>query len=368
MKNSKLQIKTKNGSYLIIIGSNLVGNFKKILKKNSINSSKFLVIIDSKVPKKYSSLIVKDLNIKNKVIKFLSNEKNKNQKNVQKILDILLKENFNRNDCVISVGGGILGDLAAFASSIFKRGIIFVNVPTTLLSQVDSSIGGKTGINTRFGKNLIGSFYQPRLVLSDTNFLKSLPKREIICGYAEIFKHSLISNKKFYKYLSKNFSKILSLKKPYIQKSIYESCVIKKNIVEKDEKEQNLRKLLNLGHTFAHSYEATLGYSKKLNHGEAVLLGIKSACLFSLEEKILNKKECELILEHINNINNSLKLKSFFKKKDINKIIKFMISDKKNTSKDINLILLKKIGEPTYENQFKFSKIKGFLKNQLNNI
>jgi len=368
MKNNKIFINTKNNSYPILIGSNLINNLRKTLKKYSIKSSKYLVVIDKNVPKKFIKIIKKNLNKKFILIKFTSNEKNKNQKNVQLILNTLSKNNFNRNDCVISVGGGIIGDLSAFASSIFKRGLNFVNIPTTLLAQVDSSIGGKTGINTKFGKNLIGSFYQPKFVIADINFLKSLPQREIICGYGEIFKHSIIANKKFFKFLSNNVLKILTLQKNYIQKSIYESCLIKKKIVEKDEKEQNLRKLLNFGHTFAHAYEAALGYSNKLNHGEAVLLGIKSACEYSLKKKMLNKAEYILIKNHINKINKSLNLKNFFSKKDINKIIKFMISDKKNINKDINLVLLKKISKPTYKNLYKVSDVKKFLKNQLSNI
>ena len=132
------------------------------------------------------------------------------------------------------MGGGITGDVSGFAASIFKRGIKFINIPTTLLAQVDSSIGGKTGINSKEGKNLVGSFYQPNLVLSDSNFLKTLPKREIVCGYAEILKHSIISNKKFFLFLNKNALKILKLKSPFIERSIYQSCLIKKNIVQKD--------------------------------------------------------------------------------------------------------------------------------------
>ena len=201
MKNSKIFINTKNGSYPILIGSELINNLEKILKLYSIKSSKYLIIFDKNVPKKYIRIIKKKIKKKIILLKFLSSEKNKNQKNVDYILNILLKNNFNRNDCVISVGGGIIGDLSAFAASIFKRGLKFVNIPTTLLAQVDSSIGGKTGINTKFGKNLIGSFYQPSLVISDINFLKSLPPREIICGYGEILKHSIIANKKFFSFL-----------------------------------------------------------------------------------------------------------------------------------------------------------------------
>ena len=175
----------------------------------------------------------------------------------------------------------------------------FINVPTTLLSQVDSAIGGKTGINSLSGKNMIGSFYQPSLVISDIDFLKSLPKREMICGYAEILKHSLIKDKIFFKFLKKNFIKILGHNHKVLEKTIYKSCLIKKEIVEKYEKEKNIRKVLNLGHTFAHAYEATVGYNKSLNHGEAVLLGIMSAVEFSRKKNILKKKDYEEIIGHL---------------------------------------------------------------------
>ena len=181
-----------------------------------------------------------------------------------------------------------------------RQGIKFINIPTTLLAQVDSSIGGKTGINTIYGKNLIGSFYQPNLVLADTLFLKTLPKREITCGYAEILKHSLISNKKFFLYLDKNVQNIFKLKSPFIEKAIFESCKIKRSIVQKDEKENNIRKILNFGHTFAHAYEASMTYSKKLNHGEAVILGIYSALKFSLESKLMNLSDFSMIIDHLN--------------------------------------------------------------------
>ena len=146
-------------------------------------------------------------------------------------------------------------------------------------------------MNTKEGKNLIGSFYQPKMVISDIEFLKSLPKREIICGYGEILKHSLILNKKFFNYINYNSKKILNLKSPFIEKAIFESCKIKKTVVEKDEKEKGLRKILNFGHTFAHAFEATLGYSKKLNHGEAVILGIVTALRFSLNLKLITHKK-----------------------------------------------------------------------------
>ena len=245
---------------------------------------------------------------------FKANEVNKNMNYINKILDILLNKNFSRDDCLISVGGGITGDIAGFAASLFKRGMKFINIPTTLLAQVDSSIGGKTGVNSKYGKNLIGSFYQPDLVISDMNILASLPEREIICGYAEILKSSIIDNFNNFIYLDKNLKKILKLKSPFIERSIIKSCNLKKRVVEKDEKEKNYRKVLNLGHTFAHAYESTLGFSKKLNHGEAVILGIKNAVEFSFKRKILSKQKFNIILNHINKIEMKPKIDRLFKK------------------------------------------------------
>ena len=183
MRPIKLIVKTNSEEYPIIIGRNLISNLSRILKKNSISFKKCFLVLDKNVPNRHIKRISNSLK-RYELYKFFynANEKNKNQKNVSKILDLLLKKNFSRDDCLISIGGGITGDVAGFAASLFKRGLKFVNIPTTLLSQVDSSVGGKTGINTSQGKNLIGSFYQPKIVISDVDVLKSLPFREIICG------------------------------------------------------------------------------------------------------------------------------------------------------------------------------------------
>ena len=368
MKSIKLKINTKTQKYSIIIGSNLGTNVSKILKENSINFKKCLLIIDRNISKQFISKIKKSLNKKNIYVHlFKANEINKNFSSVSKILDILLNKNFSREDCVISIGGGITGDVSGFVASLFKRGLKFINIPTTLLSQVDSSIGGKTGVNTKYGKNLIGSFYQPDLVISDVQFLKTLPKRELICGYGEILKHSLIANKSFYKFLDKNSDKILKLSSPFIEKAIYESCKIKKNVVEKDEKEKGLRKILNFGHTFAHAYEASLGYSKKLNHGEAVILGMKSALNFSLKNNLILKNDYKSIISHISRTNLPSKINKFFTIGDLNKILSFMVKDKKNNSDKINLVLLKKIGYPVINGEYKKNILAEFLKNELRN-
>ena len=366
MNLKKIIVNTQSQKYSIFIGKNIISKLSSILKKNSIRFNNCLLVVDRNVPKKMILLIKKNLKNKKTFIQYVkANELNKNFKNTNNIIKILLDKNFSRDDCLISIGGGIVGDISGFAASLFKRGIKFINIPTTLLAQVDSSIGGKTGVNTIHGKNLIGSFYQPTLVVSESNFLKTLPKRELICGYGEILKHSLISNRSFYMFLSKNFEKIINLKSSFIEKAIYESCKIKKKVVEKDEKEKNLRKVLNFGHTFAHAYEASLGYSKRLNHGEAVLLGMHSALRFSLENNILKKKEYSPIIDHFKKSKLPNNLRKFFSSKDINKIISFMTKDKKNKSNMINLILLKKIGLPEINSQYNKNQIRLFIKKEL---
>tara|TARA_B100001121_G_scaffold146895_1_gene128680 strand:+ start:1219 stop:2316 length:1098 start_codon:yes stop_codon:yes gene_type:complete len=360
-----LPINTKSKHYNIYIGNNITTELNAIIKKENISFNKSLIISDKNVPKTFVNKIKYKLNCEKKInYLFYASEKNKNLKNVNIILKILFKHNFTRNDVIICIGGGIAGDLSAFAASIYKRGLKFINIPSTLLSQVDSSIGGKTGINNNFGKNLIGSFYQPDLVITDTKLLESLPHREIICGYAEILKHSLIKNKKLFIYLNKNLKNILKLKKKIIERAIFESCKIKKNIVEKDEKETNLRKSLNFGHTFGHAYEATLKYSKKLNHGEGVLFGILSAIKLSKKLKILNHRDYKLILSHLSALNFT-NLSKFFKNKDVNQIVNFMLADKKNTSKSINFITLRSIGNVNIRMHLSRTFIREFIKSEL---
>ena len=239
MKITKLIVNTQSEKYPIIIGHNIIRNTSKILESNSIYFNQCLLVIDKNVPKKLLSKITISLR-KKKIYKYLfvANEKNKSQNKVNEIIKILLDKNFSRQDCLITIGGGITGDVGGFAASLFKRGLQFINLPTTLLSQVDSSVGGKTGINTKQGKNLIGSFYQPKIVISDSKFLKSLPYREIVCGYGEILKHSLIKDKKFYNYLNKSAYKILKIQSPFIEKAIYKSCKIKKILLKKMRKKK----------------------------------------------------------------------------------------------------------------------------------
>ncbi len=287
MKNNKIIVKSKSKTYPIYIGNGNINIINKLIRKNLPNVKKICIIVDKNVPLKIKKKLNKCLSkFDKKIFTLKVNEKIKSFKIANSIAEKILKDNFNRSDCVIALGGGIVGDLAAFVASIVKRGIGFINIPTTLLAQVDSSIGGKTGVNSPQGKNLIGTFYQPDFVVTDVSTLEKLPNREMVCGYGEILKHSFILDKSFFNWLDNNGRKIIIKKdKNIIKKAIVHSCKIKSKIVEKDEKEKNLRKVLNFGHTFAHGFEAAQNFSKKLNHGEAVLLGMAIASKFSYEKK-----------------------------------------------------------------------------------
>jgi len=215
MKNTKIIVKTKSKSYPIYFGEGILNITGTLVKKILPNVKKICIISDKNLPLVLLKQLSKSLKKYNpKTYRLSVSEKIKTFKVADKIIRDLLEDNFNRSDCIIALGGGVLGDLSAFISNLTKRGLKFINIPTTLLAQADASIGGKTGINSNKGKNLIGTYYQPDFILSDVSILKSLPQREIISGYGEILKHSIIANKKFFSFLSKNIMKIIKLKKP----------------------------------------------------------------------------------------------------------------------------------------------------------
>ena len=357
MKLKEIKVKNYNSKYSILIGDNILHLLPKKIKILCPEASTIVIVIDKKIPKFYKSKIKNFLkNYKLIVLEFTSNEKLKSFSKINLLAEKCLANNINRSDVVIAFGGGIIGDFSAFAASIIKRGINFINIPTTLLAQVDSSIGGKTGVNSKFGKNLIGSFYQPKLVLSDVSLLQSLPKREIICGYAEILKHSIIKDKKFFNWLKINTYKIIVKRDLNVLKySIFTSCKIKLHFVNKDVNEKNFRMILNFGHTFAHAIEAKNKYSKKINHGEAVLTGMIIATKLSLYKKTITEKTYSEIIDIYKMNKISYSLSQFNKKKYLNKIVNFMKVDKKNNDKKINFILLKEIGKTTIPGKYKMS-------------
>ncbi len=348
------RLKTKN--YKIFIGKNSLKVLNNELKKVCSRTNKIAIIYDKRVPKKFLSKIKKSLS-KHKLFIFFvtSSEKNKNLFVANNIISKLLKNNFNRSDLIIGVGGGIIGDLSGFISSIYKRGLNFINIPTTLLAQVDSCIGGKTGVNSSYGKNLIGSFYNPKAVFIETEFLKTLPRREMVCGYAEIIKHAIIKDKNFFNWLEKNTEKILKCEDHSLIIAIKKSCEIKLSFTEKDFKEKNLRMKLNFGHTFAHALEIKNKYSKKLNHGEAVLIGMYIAVRVSKFKKLCSENTV-MRIKRIYDKNQLLKnVKKFIRKNEILKSVKFMKNDKKNNDDKINFILLRNIAKTTEPGNYKFN-------------
>ena len=356
MKNQEIKFNSQNYKYSILIGKNALNELPKKLKLLCPNTRNVALIIDTKIPYKFKKILKNKLKNYNLLfLPFSANEKNKSLNSVNYFLRILLSKNFNRSDLIIAVGGGITGDVAGFVASIFKRGLNFINIPTTLLAQVDSAIGGKTGVNSSYGKNLIGSFYQPKLVISDTTFLNSLSKKEMICGYAEILKHSIIKDKKFFTWLEKNTKSLIAKKNQELTYAIKRSCEIKIHFVKRDVDEKNLRMTLNFGHTFAHAIEVKNNYSKKTTHGEAVLSGMILATKLSVLKNICSSK----ILDRIKNIylknNLAYTYKKYSKQSSVNRLIPYLKNDKKNNDDKINFILLKNIGKTVLPNKSKIT-------------
>ena len=356
MKIQEIKFKNFNTNYSILIGNNIMNSLSNRIKSLCPKTKKIALIFDSGVPKKYKSIVLRNLK-KYEIFsyKFKANEKNKSLRSATFLLEKLLYKNFNRSDLIIGIGGGITGDLSGFVASIFKRGINYISIPTTLLAQVDAAVGGKTGVNSSFGKNLIGTFSQPKLVISDTNFLKSLSRKEMVCGYAEILKHAIIKDKKFYNWLKLNTKFIFSRNSKKLIYAIKKSNQIKLFFVNKDVNEKNLRMLLNFGHTFAHAIEVKNNYSKNTTHGEAVLTGMILATKLSVIKKICSNKTYE-DLKNIYKTNNlNYTIKNFSESKKINSLIPYLQNDKKNNDSKINFILLNKIGKTTLPNKHKIS-------------
>ena len=356
MKIREVKFKNLIDDYPIIIGANAINLLPTKIKLICPKARKIALIFDKNVPKKFKSVLKKKLrNYELFFFSFTANEKSKSLVTVNYYLEKLLDNNLNRNDIIISVGGGITGDIVGFVSSIYKRGINFINLPTTLLAQVDASIGGKTGVNSKLGKNLIGSFYQPKLVISDTKFLNSLSKREIICGFAEILKHAIIKDKNFFDWLNINSEKIFEKKINEMNYAVKRSCEIKLYYVNKDVNEKGLRMKLNFGHTFAHAIEIKNNYSKNITHGEAVLSGMILATKLSRIKKVCDKKTLDQIIEIYKKNSLEYTYEKYSNYKMINSLIPYLENDKKNNDDKINFILLKKIGKTTKPNMHKIS-------------
>ena len=352
----KINILTKENKYPIEIETNSI---RKKLKYIISNNNNVIFLIDKKVLN-----VFKKLNNykKQKYICINCSERIKSFNFYNKLTQKILSKGVDRKTVIVAMGGGTLGDLSGFISSTLLRGLDLILIPTTLLSQVDSSVGGKNGINTSFGKNLIGTFYQPRLVIIDPLFLSTLPKRELLSGYAEIVKHSIIYDQKFFNWLDKNSENIFNLNYKVITSAIYKSILIKKQYVIKDEKEKlknkHSRAILNFGHTFGHALETYYNYKNKLTHGEAISIGMIIASTISHNLNYLSYKNLMKIKNHF--INNNLPIM------DTNmydeKIFKIIYKDKKNIDGKINFVLLKSIGNAFLKSNVNLKNIKKILK------
>ena len=368
MKNKILLVSLKKHSYNIVIGKNIISNAGPLIKK-VIKKSKVFIVTNRLIKKYHLSKLLKSLKtnkIEYKIILINDGEKEKNISTVKKISDELLKSKVDRDDCLIAFGGGVLGDIVGFAASITLRGIDFIQIPTTLLAQVDSSVGGKTGVNTAHGKNLIGTFNQPILVLSDVSLLKTLNKRELKSGYSEIIKYALIMDHKFFSWLNNNFQKINRFDEGKLIEAVYRSCKNKTRIVKMDEKESNVRAFLNYGHTFGHALERLNNYGNTIKHGEAVSIGMLMASYMSFLEGYLSNIEFNKIKDHFNKTSLLTVIPKKLKSKlTTNKIKNAMLSDKKVKNGKINLVLLQSIGRAFVTNKYKRENLDKVIKASL---
>jgi 3-dehydroquinate synthase len=328
-------------SYPIHIGAGLLARSDLIL--SHLKAPLAAIVSNETVAPLYLagfSAALRDRGVRVTEIILPDGEEHKNWQTLSRIFDALLENRCERATTVIALGGGVIGDLAGFAAASYQRGVPFIQAPTTLLAQVDSSVGGKTGINHPLGKNMIGAFWQPRLVLADTDTLKTLPDRELHAGLAEVIKYGLIRDLPFFEWLESNMDKLLARETGTLIYAIERSCANKAEVVAEDENESGVRAMLNLGHTFGHAIEAGLGYGNWL-HGEAVAAGIMMAVELSRRLGWLSSGDCDRTAALLQRAG----LPTQGPALGVDRYLDLMALDKKVASGKMRLILLKKIGE-----------------------
>jgi len=349
---NKIKVETINNPYEVVVGSNLIN--QKNLK--ALKDKEVLLIIDENVPTKFKDLIVdvlSSLSSNFQSLEIRASEENKSGSTLDNIHSKLIDERFSRDCVLVGFGGGITCDIAGFAAATYQRGVNFILFPSTLLSQVDASVGGKTAINHPQGKNMIGAFHQPIKVFADVDLLSSLPKIEISNGLSEVIKHALISDKKYFNWLEENMESIISLKPEVLGYTITRSVEIKAEIVSEDEREKGIRKFLNFGHTFGHSIELYGGF-KEFSHGQSVALGMLMAMELSKLTEGFSEEDLNKSKELISKANPDLNLKITFDEK---KILENMSVDKKREGNKQIFVLLEKIGQAKVKAGIDESKI-----------
>ncbi|WP_180167958.1 3-dehydroquinate synthase [Acinetobacter sp. YH12035] len=333
--------------YPIFIGSNL--NPQELLEPY-IHGKQVMVVSNDTVAPLYLDRYKAALENLGKTVATCilpDGEKYKNIEHLNLIFDALLEAGFNRDCTVLALGGGVIGDMAGFASACFQRGVYFIQVPTTLLSQVDSSVGGKTGINHPLGKNMIGAFQQPQVVLADMSQLATLPDRELSAGLAEVIKYALLGDEDFLVWLEANMEGLIARDEQLLAEAVYRSCAHKARIVANDEKEQGERALLNLGHTFGHAIESYLGYGEWL-HGEAVATGMVMAADLSHRMGRISLED----LERTKKIISRAQLPIVCPKIPLDDFLAYMAHDKKVLNGQLRLVLLQQLGKAVITRDF----------------
>ena len=349
-------------SYDICVGRGLISKedlfFKYILNRN------IAIITNETVGPLYLDKLKKSLSAAKSVIDIIlhDGEEYKNQDSLDTIYEALLKNKFGRDSILIALGGGVVGDIAGYAGATFMRGIDFIQVPTTLLSQVDSSVGGKTGINHKLGKNMIGAFYQPKLVAIDVDCLETLPDKELSAGLAEVIKYGLIRDPIFFEWLEQNMNSLLIKDSESLVEAIVRSCKNKASVVAEDEfeSEKGIRATLNLGHTFGHAIETAVGYGNWL-HGEAVAVGMIMASKMSMHMGYIQDKDYARIKNIIKTANLPVNPPDISQAQ----FLDLMASDKKNKDGKINLILLRSLGEAFQTKDYEMKMLEATLKTKI---
>lgn len=356
-----LHVELGDRRYPIFIGSHL--NINELLLPY-ITGHQVMIVTNDTVEKLYANTYQQALQALGKTVKLCvlrDGEKYKNLENLNLIFDALLQAGFNRDCTVLALGGGVIGDMAGFAAASFQRGVNFIQVPTTLLSQVDSSVGGKTGINHPLGKNMIGAFKQPSVVFADMAQLKSLPPRELSAGLAEIIKYALLGDIEFLAWLEMHMDGLIQGDEALLAEAVYRSCAHKARIVANDEKEHGERALLNLGHTFGHAIESYLGYGVWL-HGEAIATGMVMAADLSCQMGWIS--EADLIRTKV--IFQRAQLPIACPPIPLEQFLEYMVHDKKVLNGQLRLILMKGVGQAIITKEFNLEAMKqAIVNNQL---
>ena len=342
-----LNVELGDRSYPIYIGKNILGNPE--LMTSHLTDDQVLIVTNTTVAPLYLEKTLNGFRGRQcESVILPDGEQYKNLEVLNTIFDELIAQRFNRQVTLVALGGGVIGDMTGFAAACYQRGVNFIQIPTTLLAQVDSSVGGKTGVNHPLGKNMIGAFHQPVSVIADTDTLTTLDDRQLSAGLAEVIKYGLIRDKSFFSWLESNMDKLLARDSTALSYAIERSCQIKADVVSEDEKEQNIRAILNLGHTFGHAIETGTGYTEWL-HGEAVAVGMIMASDMSMRLGWLTTDDIQRIDNLIDKANLPTRAPA---KVTTDRFLQLMEVDKKVVAGRLRLVLLKSIGSAVVTDDF----------------